>query len=123
MTEDSSGLMQDVEGSRRGRSQEAPTKALSGVSAMLSARHVDPLMGEGEHKHVWTFTAWWPSKPWRDARAMQAALEAVLAPLQGTLLPPELWSAEALAERTLVLANIVRVDVSRPEGFFVTVSA
>ncbi len=96
---------------------------LSYASAMLSARHVDPLMNEGEHKHVWSFKVWWPSEPWRDARAMQVALEAVLEPLQGTLLPPDLWSAEALATRVLVLANIVRVDVDRPEGFGVSVPA
>lgn len=97
-------------------------KGLSGVSAMLSARHVDRIMDEGEHGHVWTITVWWPSKPLRDGRVMRAALETILEPMQGTTLPDELWSAEALAERILaVMGNIVRVDITRPEGFHATV--
>lgn len=99
--------------------------ALSGVSAMLSAHHVDPVMGEGEHAHVWTVTIWWPSEPNRDGRPMRAALEGLLQPWQGTTLPSDLWSGESLAERVLaVLGNgdICRVDVTRPEGFHATVS-
>lgn len=97
-------------------------RALSGVSAMLSARHTDPHMGEGEHAHVWSFTVWWLSEPLRDGRIMRAALETILSPYQGKTLPEELWSAESLAALVFaVMGNIVRVDVSRPEGFYASV--
>lgn len=102
---------------------------LSGVSYELQAFHIDPIMDEGEHVHTWTITAWWPSEPWRDGRALQHALSVVaegLAPF-GTgdmreyrKLPAELWSGEAIAAAVMSLLTPApaRVDVSRP-GFHV----
>lgn len=102
---------------------------LSGVSCALQAFHVDPIMDEGEHVHTWTITAWWPSEPWRDGRALRHALNTVvegLAPLRtGEMrwyrqLPPELWSGEALSEAMMALLTPapVRVDIDRT-GFHV----
>jgi hypothetical protein len=102
---------------------------LSGVSFDLQAFHTDPIMDEGEHVHTWTITAWWPSDPWRDGRALAHALSVVcegLAPFgagdmrEYRKLPPDLWSGEALAEAVMGLLTPapLRVNVSRP-GFHV----
>lgn len=92
-----------------------------GVSAKLTARHVDPLLGEGEHEHTWHITAWWLSRPFRDARALKLYLTELLGVWQGTLLPPALWSAEAIAETITRLApECIGADVNRPdEGIYV----
>lgn len=90
----------------------------SGVTLQLMAQHVDPHMDEGEHAHVWSVTAFYPSEPFRDLRSQQAALAEVLGVWQGTNLPPELWSGEALATAVArLLANCIGCRVTRPEGF------
>lgn len=99
---------------------------LSGVSCELQAFHTDPIMDEGEHWHVWTIVAWWPSEPWRDGRALAHALTVVaegLAPYganDARWLPKELWSGEAIAAAVMSLLTPAptRVDVHRP-GFHV----
>lgn len=102
---------------------------LSGVSYNLQAFHTDPIMDEGRHVHTWTITAWWPSEPWRDGRALGHALRVVcegLAPFgqddmrEYRELPAELWSGEAIAAAVMALLTPapIRVDVSRP-GFHV----
>lgn len=92
-----------------------------GVLAKLTARHVDPHLGEGEHEHTWHITAWWPSKPFRDARMLKEYLGELLGVWEGTLLPPDLWSAEAIAETiTRLVPECIGADVNRPEeGIFV----
>jgi hypothetical protein len=100
--------------------------SLSGVSFDLTAHHVDPIMDEGRHLHVWTITAWWPSEPWRDGRALRHSLRVVcegLAPENEHFfreLPAELWSGEAIAAAVMevLMPPPVRVDVDRP-GFHV----
>lgn len=100
--------------------------SLSGVSFDLRAFHWDAIMDEGRHEHTWTLTAWWPSEPWRDGRALRHALQVVaegLAPKDAAgarVLPSRLWSGEAIAGAILGLLTPppARVDVSRP-GFHV----
>jgi len=93
---------------------------LTGVAGSFTARHIDPHLGEGEHEHMWRVVAWYPAEPFRDARALKAALGQLLSPWQGTVLPPELWSGEALAKAiTELLANCIGADVSRErEGIY-----
>jgi hypothetical protein len=92
---------------------------LTGVTETLRAKHRDLIMDEGLHEHVWTVTAYFPSKPLRDGRALKTALRTLLDALPDATgeLPPELWSGEAIAERVLMLANCVGASVIRPEGF------
>lgn len=92
---------------------------LTGVTELLRAKHRDLILDEGLHEHVWTVTAYYPSKPFRDGRALKAALRCLLDALPDAegALPPELWSGEAIAERVMVLANCVGASVIRPEGF------
>lgn len=90
--------------------------SLSGVTEPLTARHNDPLGLEGEHQHTWLVTAFVPSEPRRDARALKAALRMFLDALPAVL-PPELWAGEDIAKAVLVLANVVSVRVVRAEGF------
>lgn len=93
---------------------------LSGVTECLIAKHFDPHMGEGLHEHTWRVTAFYASEPFRDGRAIKAALRAFLdaLPNQNGALPDHLWSGEALARATSsVLANIVLCHVWREEGF------
>ena len=97
-------------------------RLLTGVTEELRGRHVDPLGLEGEHEHVWRVTAWWPGEPLRDGRALKAALRMLLDALP-SVLPSELWSAEAIAKHVMVLANVVGVDVDRAEGFHVRLRA
>ncbi len=99
-------------------------RALTGVSASFTATHTDPHLGEGTHEHTWTVTAWFPSEPFRDGRALRAGLVTMLSAWDGGHLPPELWSGEALAAAIMhLLVNCVGVDVSRPEGFHAKVRA
>lgn len=92
---------------------------LTGVTELLRARHRDFILDEGLHEHVWTVTAYYPSKPFRDGRALKAALRALLDALPDAddVLPPALWSGEAIADRVMILANCVGASVTRPEGF------
>lgn len=97
-----------------------------GVSASFTARHLDPIMDEGEHEHTWTVTAWYPLEPFRDLRAQKTGLEEVLRAWPDAMgrLPDRLWSADQMARDLLqVLANCVGVDISRPEGFRAKVRA
>lgn len=92
--------------------------AYSGVTLQLMARHIDPHLDEGEHEHVWSVTAFYPSEPFRDLRSQQAALATVLGAWQGTTLPRELWAGEDLARAVAqLLANCIGTRVTRPEGF------
>lgn len=92
---------------------------LTGVTELLIAKHRDLLLNEGLHEHVWTVTAYYPSKPTRDGRALKAGLRILLDALSDAagVLPPELWSGEAIAERVMLLGNCVGASVVRPEGF------
>jgi hypothetical protein len=92
---------------------------LTGVTELLSAKHYDPIMNEGLHAHVWTVTAYWRSENFRDGRMLKGALRTLLDALPDAdgILPPELWSGEAIAQRVLLLAECVGASVTRPEGF------
>lgn len=92
---------------------------LTGVTELLTAKHCDPIMNEGLHCHVWTVTAYWRSDTFRDGRLLKAALRTLLDALPDAdgILPPELWSGEAIAQRVLLLAECVGASVTRPEGF------
>jgi len=81
-------------------------------------------MNEGLHAHVWTVTAYWRSENFRDGRMLKGALRTLLDALPDAdgILPPELWSGEAIAQRVLLLAECVGVSVVRPEGFEAWVS-
>lgn len=92
------------------------SRAYTGVTELLTASHVDPLLGEGLHEHTWSVTAFYPSDPPRDGRALKAALRLFLDALP-TVLPPELWAGEDIAKSVLVLANCIGARVTRPEGF------
>jgi hypothetical protein len=90
----------------------------SGVTVALTARHVDPHLDEGEHEHRWMVTAFYPLADGVDLRCQRAALIQMLSIWQGTVLPPELWSGEAIARTVAqVLANCIGARVTRPEGF------
>lgn len=92
--------------------------SFSGVTETLTARHVDPFMGEGKHEHTWTVTAFYPSEPFRDLRSQKAALRELLAAWQGTTLPPGLWAGEDIARTvSTLLANCIGCRVTRAEGF------
>ena len=95
------------------------TIGLTGVTELLSAKHRDPIMNEGLHGHVWTVTAYWRSENFRDGRMLKGALRTLLDALPDAdgILPPELWSGEAIAQRVLLLAECVGASVTRPEGF------
>ena len=91
---------------------------VSGFTETLTARHVDPHLGEGEHEHTWTVTVFYPSKPLRDGRALKAGLRMFLDALpEDGVLPEELWASEALAARMLMLAGAIGARVWRPEGY------
>jgi len=100
------------------------TIGLTGVTELLSAKHRDPIMNEGLHAHVWTVTAYWRSENFRDGRMLKGALRTLLDALPDAdgILPPELWSGEAIAQRVLLLAECVGASVTRPEGFEAWVS-
>lgn len=92
---------------------------LTGVTELLSAKHTDLILNEGLHAHVWTVTAYWPSTPFRDGRALKLALRAVLDGMPGPdgIMPDELWTGEAMAGRVMAVLDCVGVSVVRPEGF------
>ena len=76
-------------------------------------------MNKGLHAHVWTVTAYWRSENFRDGRMLKGALRTLLDALPDAdgILPPELWSGEAIAQRVLLLTECVGASVTRPEGF------
>lgn len=92
---------------------------LTGVTETFTAKHRDPVMDEGLHEHTWAVTAFYPAEPFRDGRCMKMALREVLSHLQvDGILPPELWSGEAIAATVArLLANCIGARVTRPEGF------
>lgn len=91
--------------------------SLSGFTELLTAKHHDPVMDEGLHEHTWAVTAFYPAEPLRDGRAMKAGLRQLLDSLP-PVLPPELWSSEALARTVAqLLAGCIGCRVTRPEGF------
>jgi hypothetical protein len=89
------------------------------VTELLSAKHRDLILNEGLHAHVWAVTAYWPSKPFRDGRALKLALRELLdaMPDADGVMPDELWAGEAMAERVMALLDCVGVSVVRSEGF------
>lgn len=94
---------------------------MSGVTALMTARHTDPHMNEGTHEHTWHVTAFYPAVPFRDGRAIKAMLETVLSmlPDESGLLPDSLWSQENIARAVLRLmtGSVFGVRVTRSEGF------
>lgn len=99
-----------------------PPENVSGFTERLTAKHLDPLMDEGLHEHTWSVTAFWPTKPVRDGRALKAALRMLLDALPDAdgVLPRELWSGEDMAEhvsRLLLNMGCIGARVTRPEGF------
>lgn len=85
------------------------------TSVSLTARHADPVGDEGEHIHTWLVWACYGFAEAEDLRRGRAALTAVLAPLQGTLLPPGLWGQEDIAVHVLArLKDAMGVIVERP---------
>jgi hypothetical protein len=96
---------------------------LSGASILLTAHHFDAELSEGWHEHTWKVTAWWAASPWRDGRAMAAALRAALEAMVSIddegrrVIPAALWSNEALARALRPLANIEKITIDRePAG-------
>lgn len=75
------------------------------VDVDLTAFHTDPYMGEGRHEHTWNVQLVFEGEPLRDARALREALQVFLRPMQGADLPPNLWDAEALARRCMLLGT------------------
>ena len=94
---------------------------VSGVTAAMKAFHTDPHMDEGTHEHTWVVTAFYPSDPFRDGRAVKSQLTTILAnlPCEDGLLPDSLWSQEDIAKTLLRLmsGNIVGIRITRSEGF------
>lgn len=93
---------------------------LTGVTELLTGKHVDPIMSEGLHAHVWTVTVFYPMEPFRDGRALKASLRVLLdtIPNPDGSLPVTMWSGEAIARSVVnLLAGCVGAHVSRPEGF------
>lgn len=89
----------------------------TGVSALLSACHRDPLDG-ALHGHTWKFTIWVFGDPPRDGRVLQAWLVTVLKAWDHTVLPDELASGEALCAAIAALhGDCTEVMVERAEGF------
>lgn len=91
-------------------------KGVTGVTESLTARHTDPLGDEGEHEHTWHVTAYYSSEPFRDGRALKAALRNLLDAFP-PVLPRELWAGEDIAKRVLLLPACIGARVWRPEGF------
>ncbi len=93
---------------------------LTGVTAQLTAKHVDPILDERLHGHTWAVTAFWPAEPRRDGRCLMAALSQLLAALPDKegVLPSDLWAGEDLARRVAqLLVGCVGARVTRPEGY------
>lgn len=94
--------------------------SVTGVTAELTAKHLDPLMNEGLHEHTWTVTAFYPAEPLRDGRALKAGLVQLLAHLPDAegVLPPAMWAGEAIAANVAqLLGGCIGARVTRPEGF------
>lgn len=71
--------------------------SLTGVSAIFSASHNDPVRGE-LYGHSYRVKAWWPADPPRDATVLQVMLKTVLrSSFDHRTLAPELSRAEALS--------------------------
>jgi 6-pyruvoyl-tetrahydropterin synthase len=84
---------------------------LTGVGCFFSATHNAP--EGGTHGHSYEVIAWFPEG--QDARRLQAQLIAVTDPLDHSVLPDRLSSAEALAAYIgHSLVNCVEVEVRRP---------
>lgn len=91
------------------------------VRAVFSAAHRDPQTG-AMHGHDYEVIATFPGEPLRRFEVMQERLRQTLTAMEHTELPPELWSAEALAPAIAgLLGDAVKVEVNRPWlGHFVT---
>jgi len=95
------------------------SRLLTGVGCVLSVAHRPvnaDIFGGETHGHSYEVTVYFdvpPSGP-RDVRALQAAVEQLRQRIDHTTLPPELGTGEALAAYFATLANVVRVEVSRP---------
>lgn len=112
-------------GSASGRpNAPSPAEFYSGFTEFLTAKHTDPIFNEGLHAHRWAVTIFYPAEPLRDGRAMKAGLRQLLDALPDAdgVLPPSLWSGEAIAQTVAqLLAGCIGCRVSRPEGFEATV--
>jgi hypothetical protein len=91
---------------------------LSGASVLFTADHFDAELSEGWHEHTWKVTVWWSATPWRDGRAMAAALRTALESFISLedgrrRIPAALWSNEALARVLRPLANVEKITVDR----------
>jgi hypothetical protein len=87
---------------------------LTGVTGILSASH--RAIGGGVHGHTWRITVWTPAEPRRDAEALKARLDALLAVWKNDMLPDEIVQGEDLAEAVAVLlGDCVEVLVERPD--------
>lgn len=94
-------------------------ETLIGVSGHFSAAHRDTLTGK-IHGHTWLVKAWFKTPYRSDLRCHKAALDALLATLDHTLLPDEMAWGEDIIPVIATLANVVAVEVDRPaEGFFI----
>jgi 6-pyruvoyl-tetrahydropterin synthase len=90
-----------------------------GVSGHFSAAHRDQITGE-IHGHTWHVLAKFETPTRVDSICYRAALNAMLAAWDHTLLPDTLAWGEDIAAAVGKLANCVEVEVSRPaEGFYV----
>lgn len=85
-------------------------RALTGVSAILSAAHRSK---EGVlHGHTWEITCWWADCP--DAVQKRAELTKYLSVFDHTVLADNVAWGETLAKAILIGMGCVRVDVNRP---------
>jgi len=81
---------------------------------VFSAAHRDPQTG-ALHGHDYQVTATFPGEPLRRFEVLQVKLRETLHGLEHSELPPELWSAEALAPAIgRLLGDAIKVVVARP---------
>lgn len=93
---------------------------LSHASITFDAQHNDAEEG-GWHDHEWTWTAYWPSKPFHDGRDVRKRLTEERDRL--TIIedgkrrfPNALWSNEAQALAVNVQKFVIKIAVTR-EGY------
>lgn len=98
-------------------------RVLNGVRGVFSASHTDPMTGQ-MHGHDYEVIAHFNGDPLRRFEVLRETLNAVLAAWDHTVMPEELWSAEAIGKALIQLLDLRKVEVNRPAiGHFVTVEA
>ena len=99
-------------------------KVSCGVRGVFSASHKDPLTG-AVHGHDYEVVAWFAGEPLRRFEVLRETLNTVLRAWDHTVLPDELWSAEAIGKALLgLLDGLVEVEINRPAiGHFVRVAS